>query len=59
MSAFTKSPQPSAHGAPAYYLGRPASWWITALRRQPLERLTHPAATDTAGTAPTHLAVGG
>ena len=19
------------HGAPAYYLGRPASWWLTAL----------------------------
>jgi len=20
-----------SHGAPAYYLGRPASWWLTAL----------------------------
>ena len=31
MPATTRSPQPRPHGAPAYYLGRPASMWITAL----------------------------
>jgi hypothetical protein len=35
MPATTRSPQSRPHGAPAYYLARPASWWITVLHRQP------------------------
>jgi len=58
MSAITNSPQSRPHGAPAYYLARPASWWITGLRRQPQQRLTPPAATDLAEPAPIHLATG-
>ena len=37
--AMTAAPRPARpHGAPAYYLGRPASWWIAAAvgrRRRP------------------------
>lgn len=33
MPAITQSPQTRPHSAPAYYLGRPASWRITALHR--------------------------
>jgi len=34
--AMTDAPRPARpHGAPAYYLGRPASWWIaTAVGRR-------------------------
>jgi hypothetical protein len=35
MPSTTRSPQPRPHGAPAYYLARPASVWIAALHRQP------------------------
>ena len=37
--AMPAAPRPARpHGAPAYYLGRPGSWWIAAaagLRRRP------------------------
>jgi hypothetical protein len=35
MPAPTRSPQSRPHGAPAYYLARPANIWITALHRRP------------------------
>ena len=35
MPATTRSQRSRPHGAPAYYLARPASVWITALHRQP------------------------
>jgi hypothetical protein len=31
MPAPTRSPQLRPPGAPAYYLARPASWWLTNL----------------------------
>ena len=34
MSARTGSRNSRPAAAPAYYLGRPASWWITAFARQ-------------------------
>jgi len=34
MPAPTRSPQSRPNSAPAYYLARPASWWITASRRR-------------------------
>ena len=36
--AMTATPRPARpHGSPAYYLGRPASWWIaTAVGRRRL-----------------------
>ena len=31
MMKTRSQPGPTrSHGAPAYYLGRPASWWLTA-----------------------------
>jgi hypothetical protein len=33
MPVITRAPRSRPHSAPAYYLARPASWWITALRR--------------------------
>ena len=38
MPALTQSTQFRPHGAPAYYLARPVSWWITALRHQAQQR---------------------
>jgi hypothetical protein len=35
MPATTRSTRSRPHSAPAYYLGRPASVWITALHCQP------------------------
>ena len=35
MTATTRSLQSRSHSAPAYYLARPASVWITALRCRP------------------------
>jgi hypothetical protein len=35
MPATTRSPQSRSHSAPAYYLARPASVWITALHCRP------------------------
>ena len=35
MPATTRSPRSRPHSAPAYYLARPASVWITTLHRQP------------------------
>ena len=41
MPTNTRSPQSRPHGAPACYLARPASLRVTALGRQPQQRLTH------------------
>jgi hypothetical protein len=30
MPSHAKSRSPRPNNAPAYYLGRPAAWWITA-----------------------------
>jgi len=38
MPAATRSPWSRPPGAPAYYLGRSASVWITALHTLPPER---------------------
>jgi len=46
MPATTRSPHARPHGAPAYYLGRPASMWITALRRRPHGPLPDRSAAD-------------
>ena len=35
MPATTRTPQSRPHGAPAYYLARPASWWLTSYYRRP------------------------
>ena len=35
MPASTGSPHARPNSAPAYYLGRPASWWITTHHRRP------------------------
>ena len=37
MPATTRTPRPRPPGAPAYYLARPATWWLTAAHppRQP------------------------
>ena len=45
MPATARSPQTRPHGAPAYYLARPAIWWITALHPRP----RHPARRTAAG----------
>jgi len=36
MPSTTQSSRSLPPGAPVYYLGRPAKWWITALRQQPV-----------------------
>ena len=41
MLTNTRSPQSRPHGAPACYVARPASLRVTALGRQPQQRLTH------------------
>ena len=40
MPETAQPPRSRRHGAPAYYLARPATWWITALHqpRQPASR---------------------
>ena len=38
MPANTGSAYPRPNSTPAYYLGRPASWWITARHRRPRAR---------------------
>ena len=38
MPANTGSPYARPNSAPAYYLGRPASWWITTHHRRPQAR---------------------
>jgi len=35
MPAITQAPQSRPHGAPAYYLGRPASVWLMARHTRP------------------------
>ena len=39
MPVITRSPRSRPQGAPAYYLARPASVWITAAHRQPRQHL--------------------
>jgi hypothetical protein len=58
MPATTPGQQSRPHGAPAYYLARPASLWITALRRRPHQRITRCTPADPAGAAPTRPAAG-
>ena len=41
MPANTRSPQSRPHGAPACHLARPAILRVTAVGRQPQQRLTH------------------
>ncbi len=43
MPANTQPPRPRPHGAPAHYLGRPASWWVTAFHQRRGLRLMGPA----------------
>ena len=57
MPAHPRSPQTRPHSAPAYYLARPASWWITALHPRPRHSLTRPLA-GPAGAAPAGPAAG-
>jgi len=33
MPATTRTPRSRPPGAPAYYLARPATWWVTAMRQ--------------------------
>jgi hypothetical protein len=47
MPVITRSPPSRPHGAPAYYLARPASVWITALHRRPPAATQRPAASGT------------
>jgi len=44
MPATTRAPMSRPPGAPAYYLGRPATWWLTAFYRRPGQPSTGPAA---------------
>jgi len=39
MPSTTHSSRSLPPGAPVYYLGRHANWWITALRQQPCGHL--------------------
>jgi hypothetical protein len=59
MPEPTRSPQSRPPSAPAHYLARPASVWITALHRQPRQHLTRRAAAGPAGPAPARLAAAG
>ena len=47
MSVPTRSPQSRPHGAPAYYLARPATVWITALHTRPPVGPQRPASSGT------------
>ena len=47
MPATTRSPRSRPHGAPAYYLARPASVWITARHTRPPADPEHPAGNGT------------
>ena len=58
MPVPTRTSRSRPHGAPAYYLGRPVGWWITARHRQPPQRRTHPRGAGPAGAAPAGLAAG-
>jgi hypothetical protein len=52
MPATTRSPQSRPPGAPAYYLARPASLWLTAFYRRPGQRPTGHTAAGQAGAPP-------
>jgi hypothetical protein len=47
MPVTTRAPQSRPHGAPAYYLARPASVWIAALHRKLPAGRWRPAASGT------------
>jgi hypothetical protein len=49
MPAPTRTPVSRPPGAPAYYLGRPATWWLTNLR---------PSYQPRTSPAPAHQAAG-
>jgi len=57
MPAPTRPPQTRPPGAPAYYLARPAAWWLTAVR-PPLQPLTRPVRAAPAGAAPARRLAG-
>jgi hypothetical protein len=48
MPAPTPTPRSRPSGAPAYYLARPAAWWLTALRQRPGQHLSHSAGAEPA-----------
>lgn len=52
MSATTRAPQARPPGAPAYYLGRPASWWLITLHQQPHQHRIRRAAAGPPGQHP-------
>ena len=43
MPALARASQSRTPGAPAYYLGRPATWWLATLH-PPRQRRPRPAA---------------
>ena len=51
MPATTRTPMSRPPSAPAYYLARPAAWWLTALHppRQPRRAAAGPAPTALTG----------
>ena len=56
MPAPTRAPQSRPPGAPAYYLARTATWWLTALHQHSPHHRTHRAV---AGPAPARPAAAG
>jgi hypothetical protein len=52
MPASTRTPQSRPPGAPAYYLGRPASWWLTALHQRAGHHLPRRAEAGPTRTTP-------
>jgi len=52
MSTFARSPQSRPNSAPAYYLARPANWWINVLRQQPHQHLSGVAPAGMVTVAP-------
>ena len=49
MPATTSSPRSRPHGAPAYYLARPASVWITVLQHPRSGAISPPVCTPGVG----------
>ena len=50
MPALARASQSRTPGAPAYYLGRPATWWLATLH-PPRQRRPRPAAAGLAKAA--------
>ena len=59
MPAPTRAPQSRPPGAPAYYLARTATWWLTALHQHSPHHRTHRAVAGPAGPAPARPAAAG